>query len=196
MEDAAGSDGKFNLDELSNMLTNNRAYLPELVLPELLAQCDAQGDTPVTISAGLSVDIRPACSALANWNGAQNNDSIGGALIREFAHEFDQSTMFTVPFDPANAATTPNTLATDGSVLVALAKASANLGQAGFAPDEVLADTPRPIGRGFLIAQERFCFIVRCSGNRLGYRIKVPQWELLRWRINPCSPSLTQTPQT
>ncbi len=58
------------------------------------------------------------------------------------------------------------------------------------------ADTPRPIGRGFLIAQERFCFTVRSSGNRLGYRIKVPQWELLRWRINPCSPSLTRTPQT
>ena len=41
-------------------------------------------------------------------------------------------------------------------------------------------DSPRPIGRGFLITQERFCFTVRCSGNRLGYRIKVPRWELLR----------------
>ncbi|MGI2257933.1 acylase [Shewanella sp. GXUN23E] len=139
MDDAAGSDGKFSLDELSIMLTNNRAYLPELVLPELLAQCDAQGSEPVVVASGLSKDISGACAALATWNGHQNNDSIAGALIREFAHLFNQDTMLTVPFDPANAAITPNTLVADGSALKALAQATLNLEKAGF-------DVAAPLG--------------------------------------------------
>ncbi|BDM63499.1 peptidase S45 [Shewanella sp. NFH-SH190041] len=140
MEDAAGSDKKFNLDELSAMLTNNRVLLPELVLTDLLSQCHAQGSEPVQISDSKSIDITGACIALQQWNGAQHNHSIGGALIREFALLFDEKTMFVVPFDPANAATTPHTLNPDGSALVALARAYANLTEAGFSADAPLGD--------------------------------------------------------
>lgn len=135
MNDAAGDDGKFSLAELEAALLSNRAYLPELVLADLLTQCAAQGDTPVIVSPTLSKDLSAACSALTAWHGKQDNDSIGGALIREFAHQFNQSTMFTQAFDYTNAATTPNTLASDGSALVALAHDALNLEAAGFSVD-------------------------------------------------------------
>ena len=140
MQDAAGDDGKFSLDELEAAVLSNRSYLAELVLPELISQCDAQGATPVVVSATLSKDVTQACAALKAWNGKQDNDSKGGALIREFAHQFDQASMLTVPFDPANAASTPSTLVTDGSALVALAHGALNLEAAGFALDAPLGE--------------------------------------------------------
>ncbi|MCK8044466.1 acylase [Shewanella sp. 1CM18E] len=138
MAEAGGEDGKFNLDELEAAALGNDIYLDSLIFDDLIAQCEAQGDTPVMVSANQSKDISAACAALKQWNGKQDNDSIGGALIREFAHQFDQNSMLTVPFDFEQAATTPNTLATDGSALVALAKAALNVEAAGFAVDAAM----------------------------------------------------------
>ncbi|WP_144213559.1 acylase [Shewanella donghaensis] len=135
MEDAAGDDGKFSIDELEAAALSNRIYLNELIFSDLIAQCEAQGDTPVMVNASLSKDISAACSTLKAWNGQQDNDSVGGALIREFAHLFDQNTMLTVPFDASMAAKTPHTLVTDGSALVALAHAALNVEAAGFSVD-------------------------------------------------------------
>lgn len=140
LQDAAGEDGKFNLAELEAAVLSNRSYLAELVLPDLIAQCDANGSTPVAVSATLSTDLTSACAALKAWNGQQDNDSKGGALIREFAHQFNQATMLTQGFDVNNPATTPNTLTTDGSALVALAHAALNLEAAGFALDAPLGE--------------------------------------------------------
>ncbi|WP_338589781.1 acylase [Shewanella khirikhana] len=138
MSDAGGSDGKFNLDELEAAALGNRSYLAEMVLSDLLAQCDAQGSTPVVVADGVSKDISAACDALSRWNGKQDNDSIGGALLREFAHNFSDETMLTVPFDYTAAATTPSGLASDGSALKALALAALALENAGFAVDAPL----------------------------------------------------------
>ena len=140
MNDAAGDDGKFNIDELEAALLSNRAYLAEIVLTDLISQCDQQGSTPVMVSATLSKDISASCAALKAWNGKQDNDSKGGALIREFAHQFDQNAMLTEPFDYMSAASTPNKLNTDGSALMALAHAALNLEAAGFAVDAALGD--------------------------------------------------------
>jgi acyl-homoserine-lactone acylase len=138
MEDAAGDDGKFNVDELEAAVLSNRIFLNDLVFSDLISQCQAQADTPVEVSATQAKDISAACGALTAWNGKQDNDSVGGALIREFAHLFDQSTMLSVPFDATNAAMTPNTLATDGSALVALARAAMNVEAAGFTVDSTM----------------------------------------------------------
>ncbi len=135
MEDAAGDDGKFNIDELETALLSNRIYLNDLIFTDLISQCDAQADTPVMVTDSISKDISSACTALKAWNGKQDNDSVGGALIREFAHQFDQNSMLAVPFDYNNAATTPHTLTTDGSALVALARATLNVEAAGFEVD-------------------------------------------------------------
>ncbi|MEH6733815.1 MAG: acylase [Shewanella sp.] len=140
MEDAAGDDGKFTIEELEAALLSNRAYLAELVLPDLISQCEQQGSTPVMVSATLSKDVSASCAALKSWNGKQDNDSKGGALLREFAHQFNQNTMLTEAFDYMSAATTPNKLNTDGSALVALAHAALNLEAAGFAVDVALGD--------------------------------------------------------
>jgi len=140
MDDAAGDDGKFTIEELETALLSNRAYLAELVLPDLISQCEQQGATPVIVSATLSKDVSASCAALKAWNGKQDNDSKGGALLREFAHQFDQQTMLTEVFDYMSAATTPNKLNTDGSALVALAHGALNLEAAGFAVDVALGD--------------------------------------------------------
>ena len=138
MEDAAGDDGKFNIEELEAAVLSNRIYLNELVFTDLITQCEAQSDTPVMVTDTISKDISAACDALKEWNGKQDNTSVGGALVREFAHQFDQSSMLTVPFDATKAATTPNSLVADGSALQALARAALNVEAAGFAVDAPL----------------------------------------------------------
>ncbi|USD37153.1 acylase [Ferrimonas sp. SCSIO 43195] len=138
MNDARGDDGKFSRQEVEAALMSNRAYLAELVLPQLLEQCEAQGSTLVVVSDSLSVDVSPACAALAKWNGAQNQDSVAGALLREFGYRFDSEAHLDVPFVYTDPLNTPNTLAADGSALVALAAASATLTDNGFALDAPL----------------------------------------------------------
>ncbi|WP_447078989.1 acylase [Shewanella algae] len=135
--DAAGSDGKFNLDELEAAVLNNRSYLAEMVLDDLIAQCEAKGSEPVMVGT-LAKDISAACAALKAWNGHQDNDSKGGALLREFAHLFNDKTMLTQGFDYLQPATTPTGLSSDGSALTALAHAALNLEAAGFAVDAPL----------------------------------------------------------
>ncbi|WP_298443562.1 acylase [uncultured Ferrimonas sp.] len=140
LADSAGDDGLFEPAEVEAALFSNRAYLAELVLPQLLAQCDAQGATPVDIGNGTLVDLTAACAALGQWNGAQNLDSIGGALLREFGHRFDSGTHLTTPFVSTMPATTPKDLVTDGSALVILAQAAQSLTDAGFALNASLGE--------------------------------------------------------
>lgn len=140
MTDARGDDGKFSPAEVETALVSNRAYLPELVMDELLAQCEAQGDTPVVVSDSLSVDITPACAALAKWNGAQNKDAIAGALVREFGYRFDTEAHLITPFVYTDPVNTPNSLIDDGSALVALAAAAATLTQNGFDLEATLGE--------------------------------------------------------
>ncbi|TKB51327.1 acylase [Ferrimonas sediminicola] len=140
MSDARGDDDKFSPAEVESALLSNRAYLAELVLPQLLLQCQAQGTTPVVVSDSLSVNITPACAALAKWNGAQNQDSVAGALLREFGYRFDSDVHLDVPFVYTDPINTPNTLASDGAALVALAAASVTLTQNGF-------DLEAPLGQ-------------------------------------------------
>lgn len=141
LDDSAGDDGKFSLAELETAALSNRSYLAELVLPELLAQCEANPDKSVSFVAGdvtTVIDVGHSCTALQAWNGKQDNDSIGGALLREFAFLFEQDKHLTQGFDYTQAATTPAGLINDGSALTILAHAQFNLGNAGFEVDAPL----------------------------------------------------------
>jgi acyl-homoserine-lactone acylase len=140
LTDTAGSDDKFSVSEVESALLSNRAYLAELVLPELLTQCKAQAKTPVMLSNGDAVDISEGCTVLSNWDKLFNLDSSGAHLFREFAYKFNQSTQLTVGFDVTDAAMTPNTLTTDGSALVSLAGAIKNIDASGFALNATIAD--------------------------------------------------------
>lgn len=126
LSDSANSDGKFNLPEIENALLSNRAYLGELILADLLAQCSAQADAAITISSGVAVDINQACIALASWDGRMNKNSTAAHLFREFAYKFNPNKQLSEKFDPKDPANTPNTLTTDGSALKSFAEAVAN----------------------------------------------------------------------
>ncbi len=68
LSDSAGEDNKFSAAEVETALLSNRAYLAEVVLDDLVAQCQAQGNTAVTLDNGLDVDISQGCTILANWD--------------------------------------------------------------------------------------------------------------------------------
>lgn len=135
LDDSRGADNKFSPQEVEAAWASNRAYLAELVLDELIVQCQAQGSTPVVINDDHQVDISHGCKALRHWDRRFNLDSKGGLLFREFANGFVAKKHFANGFDSKQPATTPNTLNDDNSALVVLAKAILNVQQTQFALD-------------------------------------------------------------
>jgi acyl-homoserine-lactone acylase len=93
----------------------------------------------------MGVDLTPACSALAGWDGLFDANSTGALVWRELLATFsykdqtDAGSLYALPFDPTQPLTTPSGLApapatgTD-PILAALATASTMLTQAGLAP--------------------------------------------------------------
>ncbi len=144
-EAAAGEDNLFTLDELEATFFQDRTLVAERLRQEVVARCtDA---APIRLN-GESVDLEPACSVLAAWDGGFRVESVGAPLWREFLSEFEQEfdagPLFEQGFDKDNPLTTPNTLpAASGpqdAVLVALANATVRLRAAGFDVDTPLGD--------------------------------------------------------
>ena len=76
-ERVAGTDGlgppKFTLPSLQAMWQGDGSYLAQLVLKPLVAACKA---TPTAKAGnGTTVDLRPACAALAGYNGTGKLDA-------------------------------------------------------------------------------------------------------------------------
>lgn len=140
LADSKGQDNKFSPQEVEAAWASNRAYLAELVLDELIAQCQKQGSTPVSIDDKHKVDISQGCKVLQNWDRRYNLDSKGGLLFREFASGFDGRKHLAVGFQATQPAITPNTLKDDGSALLVLAKAILNLQSTEFALDAPQAE--------------------------------------------------------
>jgi len=138
--DSAGEDDKFNAAEVEAALFSNRAYLAEAVMADLLTQCQAQGNTPVTLDGGMSIDISLGCTALASWDMRFNKESTAAHIFREFSYKFSQDSHFLTPFNSDIPASTPNTLVNNGSVLKALAAAIKNVEASGFALNAMLGD--------------------------------------------------------
>lgn len=127
-------DGRFTREDLVDRLIGNRNYLGEAVLEDLLALCEMQGATPVTMADSSTVVITPACDALALWDGRMNLESQGAMMFREFAFEFNRDPQWQVAYDPEQPTTTPNTLATNNTVLQQLATAQQRIVNAGLDP--------------------------------------------------------------
>jgi acyl-homoserine-lactone acylase len=140
LNDSAGSDNKFSPAEVEAAWASNRAYLAEITLSDLLIQCQAQGNTPVILDNGMSINIAAGCNALTHWDMQMNKDSSAGHIFREFSFKFNADTQFTVPFTAEDPINTPNKLSTDASVLKALAAAIANVESSNFAVDANLGD--------------------------------------------------------
>lgn len=148
--DVDGGNGLFTFAELKDALNHNGSLFGNSFKEELVQRCVA--NSSITIQ-GNTVDLTPACGTLAAWDGRYNLDSEGAFLMREFLDHFrhpfhrglDHS-LFAVPFDPANPATTPAGLAPltgeadDDPILQALASAMGRLMANGIAPNARLAD--------------------------------------------------------
>ena len=143
----AGDDGKFNITEVQEALFGNQSLTAQLLLPELLAECEA--NPKQSLSDGTEVDLSDACGVLAVWDQAFNNESRGAVLFREWLTRYPYnetylgSTLFKNGFDPAKPATTPNGLANPSEALAKLAEATAMLEAAGFELDIALGELQR-----------------------------------------------------
>lgn len=130
--------GSIDLDMLEDALLSNRAFLGEAIVDDLVAFCSEQGTTPVTVASG-AVDISGGCTALAQWNGSMDLNSVGAMVLREFAQRFATNPQWEVPFNPADPVATPHTLARTPTTLQHLANAIVTIEQAGL-------DVAAPLG--------------------------------------------------
>lgn len=130
IETEAGSDGTFTPEEVESLLLNNRSYLAEDILPDLLQACAAQGDTPVNVD-GTDVSIAQACDALADWDGTMNTSSTGAHVFREFAFNSTEAPQWEVPFSLEEPVTTPSGLVQNTATLEQMARAVQVIEQAG-----------------------------------------------------------------
>lgn len=137
LADSAGSDGLFNPVEVEQALLNNRNYLAENILTELLAICQAQGSTEVSVGSE-SVDISAGCAALALWDGSMNKESSSAHLFREFAFQFNKNPQWRNNFTTDNVTSTPSGLASNNTTLEQFAQAILNVESAGLALDATL----------------------------------------------------------
>lgn len=148
---AAGPDGKFTVDELASIPFRARVLSADLALAGALDLCKEA--TSVTLS-GAEVSIVDACKALQGWDGRLTVQSKGAMLWRETIAAFVSSLsehlnwgdLFSVPFDPKQPLTTPNTpqwISGNGKptkLALALATAVKRLGSAKIPLDAPLGD--------------------------------------------------------
>ena len=113
----AGSDGKFNLEELGQAILHNRSLAAELILPGLVARC--WGKSHILVD-GKSTDLKEACQVLSEWDGRYNVESSGAVLFREFLTRYNRSqlrragALFGEDFTPSQPLETPRGLAPAG----------------------------------------------------------------------------------
>ncbi len=111
----AGSDNRFNFDELKQVFTHNGSLFASSLRQQLVERCTQHPQ--VQLDDGL-YDLSAACQILSNWDGTYNINSRGAQLMREFlaaykvnAHRSLDSRLFAVAFDPSQPISTPRDLA-------------------------------------------------------------------------------------
>ena len=130
----------FNLDNLQQVVYGNRSYVAELVLDDVLADCNANPVLPLT--DGGSIDAAQACQVLSNWDRHNNLDSRGAHVFREFWENvnFVETTdsVFSVKFDVNNPINTPRDLIINTDTRRALGDAINYFNTKGVALDAAL----------------------------------------------------------
>ena len=139
----AGEDGKFTRGEIQTALFSNESLTADMLLPELLAACDA---TPQRSIENTAVNLTQACSVLTAWDRRFNSESRGAVLFREWITQYPAdetslgSSLFQQPFNPMEAATTPAGLANTELALDRLARAVLLLEAEGIGLDTALGN--------------------------------------------------------
>lgn len=159
----SGEDGAFTLEELADAALQNRGYTSRVLLEAVVERCqgvtavdlpaqepgDGDGGTPLPAA---TVDVAPACTVLAGWDGVYDVDRAGPPLWRELLTQVDfadlerAGTLWADPFDPERPVDTPAGLApppgggAPDPVLVNLARAVQSVEAAGFGVDATLGE--------------------------------------------------------
>jgi acyl-homoserine-lactone acylase len=166
----SGTDGlgkpKFTIATLQRMWEGDRSYLAQLVLNELVADCQAH---PTQIASnGQVVNLTQACAALAGYNGTGKLNAQGGWLFKVWSDLDTDKLFYATAFNPAQPLTTPSGLnTTTATPLKWLADAVLNLqahnvalnatvGQVQHAPQSRRIPIPGCPGEG--PAQDMGCF--------------------------------------
>jgi acyl-homoserine-lactone acylase len=133
------SRGRVTPEAAQRQLFENRNLLARLVLPDLLAACVS---TPET--------AKEACSALRGWNRANDVDSRGAHLFREFWRTASGiKDVYREAYDKTRPIETPRGLRMDDAAVAtkvwdALNSAAKKVKDAGFALDAALGTVQRP----------------------------------------------------
>ncbi|MDX1788367.1 MAG: penicillin acylase family protein, partial [Psychrobacter sp.] len=132
----------FTLNNMQDVVYGNRSYAAELVLDDVLADCNANAMLPLT--GGGTIDGKQACSILSNWDRRNNIDSRGAHVFREFWSKAGVSeytnTAFEVPFNEADPVNTPRELKITPQTRQALGDAIAYFQNKGIALDASLGE--------------------------------------------------------
>ncbi|MFQ3237593.1 MAG: acyl-homoserine-lactone acylase [Paraglaciecola sp.] len=140
-EDGLGGN-KFSLRKLQEVGYSNRNYAAELVLDDVLADCNANSLMPIT--GGGTIDASEACAVLTNWDRANNVGSRGAHVFREFSrnvnYEGNIDSAFSVPFDEADPVNTPRDLIINATTRQALGDAIQYFVDRNVAMDEQLGN--------------------------------------------------------
>ena len=132
----------FNLDNMQDVIYGNRSYVAELVLDDVLADCQANPNLPLT--GGNTIDATTACSILSNWDRRNNLDSKGAHVFREFWRNVSfaetTDTIFSVKFDVNDPVNTPRDLIINANTRTALGDAIKFFQDKNIALDASLAD--------------------------------------------------------
>ena len=142
----AGKDALFSMAEMQTALFANDSLTAQLLLPELLAAC---ADSPERALATETIDLKVACSVLADWDRRFNLDSRGAVLFREWLTRYPYNEtylgreLFALPFNPKEPVTTPAGLKDAATALDKLAEAVALMQQVGIPLDAPLGKHQR-----------------------------------------------------
>jgi acyl-homoserine-lactone acylase len=120
VQEGLANGGTFGRQELQDLLFSDRQHSFELTKPDLLTMCNAFPGGYAPSEKG-PVAVGSACDVLAAWSGRDTLDARGALLFRRFWSRAtavqaavqaskQQTPVWKVPFDPADAAHTPNGL--------------------------------------------------------------------------------------
>lgn len=132
--------GKVTLQAMQEQLFQNRNFMAQVVVPDLLAACDKAP----------TAESRDGCAALKGWDRRNNLDARGAHVFREFWRTARNIPgVHRVPFDAQQPVATPSGLkmddaATAAKVWAALDGAVKTIRTSGFALDATLASVQRP----------------------------------------------------
>lgn len=130
-------------DQVEAMVLDNRVYLAELVLEDMLSLCPGGSSLP-----NATAELKQACSALKSWDRTAGLDAgIGYGYLEDFALSFLRETpgVWRVAFDPSDPVNTPRGLRVEqpevaAQVRAAMEAAVRNVAAKGWAPHQRWGD--------------------------------------------------------